>query len=180
MPPQQRRECDQHFVAGLVAVGVVDLLEVVDVAHDQAARHPPLQVRLDVAGHDPVELGPVGNLRQRVARGLLVQRLNALLERDLARSIVQQHGRAVRHAALAVDRHQMRVDIDPLAGAAHDRQPPQRLHAGFDRLNHRAFVFAEQLRLFVAEVRPAPATNACARCWRRECPSAARPRGSRA
>ena len=47
-------------------------------------------VRPDELGQHAVELGPVGDLRERILGRQLVQALAALFERDLRRDVVQQ------------------------------------------------------------------------------------------
>ena len=81
-----------------MAVGVVDLLEAVEVAHHQAARDLLLLVGGDEHLVDAVELGPIGHLGQRVLGGLLVQALAALLQRGFRRGVVEQQDRPVRGA----------------------------------------------------------------------------------
>ena len=100
---------------------------------------------------EAVELGPVGDLRQRIAGRLFVQRLHALLERDLRRGVVHQDGHAVRNAVLAVDRQQVGIDIDLLAAATGDAQAAQGLGPAANRLDDRAFVVREQPVPLVAQ-----------------------------
>ena len=86
---QQVGQAFDHFVAGLMAVGVVDALEEIEVADDQAARNLLLPVGLDEELKYAVELGAIGDLRERIPRRLGVQALAALLERDFRGCVVE-------------------------------------------------------------------------------------------
>src|SRR5262249_17307429 len=44
---EQCSEDDEHLVASLMAKCVVDFLKVVDIAHDQAAGQPLIEMRVD-------------------------------------------------------------------------------------------------------------------------------------
>ena len=74
-----------------------------------------LLVVLHELGVDAVELGAVGDVGQRIARGLHVQRLHALFQIDLRRRVVQQQGRAVHHSVLADHRHRVHIHAQSFA-----------------------------------------------------------------
>jgi hypothetical protein len=60
------RERLEHAVAGLVAVGVVEPLEVVEVDHDERERAPVAARPRDLLRELAVEVAPVGEPRERV------------------------------------------------------------------------------------------------------------------
>ena len=90
---QQRGQALDHVVARLMAVVVVDQLEAVEVAHQQAARDLLLLVGGDEHGVNAVEFRPIGHLGQRILRGLFVQALAALFQRSFGRGVVEQQDR---------------------------------------------------------------------------------------
>jgi Amt family ammonium transporter len=163
---QQGCKVDEHFVTGLMAEGVVHLFEMVDVADDQAARQIPLHVIGNSHREEAIELGAVGNLREWVASGSFMQRLDALFERDLRRGVVHQHRSAERHAIFAVHRDHMRVDFHHGLVAAGDREAFECLSTLTNGLNDGAIVFFDQLVAVVAqtEERRRPVLVFDARC----------------
>ncbi len=155
---QQGCEVHEHFVTGLVAEVVVHLFEMVDVADDQAARQIPFHVIGNGHREEAVELGAVGDLRERIAGRSFVQRLHALFEGDGRRSVVHENGSTKRHAVFAVHRYDLSIDFDDRLIAAGDRKALERLAALANGLDDRAVVFFEQLVTIVtqAEQRRAP------------------------
>jgi hypothetical protein len=71
-----------------VSVNIIDLLEVVQVADDQAARQSLLLVLGDKDGQDTVELGPIGKLCQRVQSRPGLEPKTLGFQGDLRRGIV--------------------------------------------------------------------------------------------
>ena len=65
----------QHQIARIVPERVVESLEVVQVEHREAERGIPAQGAMQLAGEGVLEVAPVEQSRQRIARGLLVQLL---------------------------------------------------------------------------------------------------------
>ena len=70
----------EHQVAGRVAVGVVDALEVVDVDHQHQRRLAGAGDAVDLAGQRQLELAPVGQAGQRVAARQLAQAVDHRLQ----------------------------------------------------------------------------------------------------
>ena len=134
---------------------VVDVLEVIDVGHDQAAGQVRLLVGGDEIDQHAVELGAVGDLRERILGDLQVQGLAAFFERGFARGVVQQHRRALHHAVAAADGDRVQVDRDVAALAAHDVHAADRLDAGLDRAGDRAFVVGDAGLVVVVHVEQA-------------------------
>ena len=93
----------------LVTVGVVDALEVIDVAHDQAARLTSLLMGFDEQGQHTVELRTIGDLGHGVFGHLGVQGFALLFERCLGLSIVQQNRRALHFAIRGMNGNRMQV-----------------------------------------------------------------------
>ena len=105
---QHRRQVLEDFVARLVAVGIVDALEMVEIDQHQAQRVPLALAVRQIAVHGGIEIAPVVETGQRVAVGLLaeprlqgvdfielaVQRLLAVAQ--LRPRFVQLDGAAVR------------------------------------------------------------------------------------
>ena len=152
---QERGEGNDRGVAGLVAELVVDVLEVVDVRHDQAAGQVRFLMRGDEVDQHPVELGAVGDLRERILRDLQMQGLAAFFQGRFARGVVQQHGRALHHAVAAADGDRVEVDRDVPAVAAHDVDAADRLDAGLDRAGDRALIVRNAALVVVVHVEQA-------------------------
>ena len=115
------------------------------------------EVRLDEQLVQPVEFGPVGHLGQRILRGPLVQGLALLLERGLARGVVQQH-RGAAHRAVGTD-HGHRVHVDghglllrlaPAGGAATARRWPARTPPGIRSWSSRS-CFSSRMPISVGD-----------------------------
>ena len=144
-------EAFDDFVAGRVAVGVVDVLEVIEIADDERAGELAFDVDGDEHGVDAVELGAVGQLGERVAGGLLVEAVAAFFERGLGRRRRARGGwrrgccRRSRRRGCCGCR---RSDRGP--AIAHD-QAAERLHAAFDGEGDRALVVGQRAAVLVAE-----------------------------
>ena len=128
---------------------------MVEVAHDQAARQVRFLVGRDEVVEHPVELGPIGHLRHRILGHLGVQRLALFFERRFRRNVVQQHGRAVDRAVVAADRNRVQIDRHVPALPAHDAHAAEPLHAGRNRVGHRAIFVRDPLLAAVAHVHQA-------------------------
>ena len=94
----------QHRVTGLVPVGVVDLLEVVDVEHEQADRRGQALRPRHLSLERLVEQPPVGEAGERVAGGqalvLTEQAGVAERERGVHRRLGQRPHRRGRDAGV--------------------------------------------------------------------------------
>ena len=77
---QRLRHRLQHQVAGRVAVGVVDLLEVIDVDHQHQRRLAGPRDAVDLAGQRELELAPVRQAGERVAARELAQPVDHCLQ----------------------------------------------------------------------------------------------------
>ncbi len=73
LEPQDRGQIGDGVVAGGVAVEVVDLLEAVQVQHDQPVASPAQRLLLDRQGQGAFHHPAVGNVGQRVQRGQFLQ-----------------------------------------------------------------------------------------------------------
>lgn len=103
-----RSKCGQHHVADAVSPGVVDVLEVVDIAEQDANVGPGRPWLLQRDFEPPDGLGPVGQAGQRVEAG---QSFQTLLGFDLIIGEAQRGDHAVG-LAVGVD-IRLRVPIDP-------------------------------------------------------------------
>lgn len=68
------RSFDQYLIANQVPVGVIDVLEAVDVVHDQCQRRLIAFAACDLGRAQRIEFLAVVQTRQRIAVGLLLQR----------------------------------------------------------------------------------------------------------
>jgi len=114
---QHAADLAQHLVTGLVAAGVVDELELVQVHEEQGALAPH-GARLAEQGFQPaLELAPVHQAGERIVAGLPGQLFHIVL---LARHVVQhQHG--ARGPALVADRGTHQLDGHQALVGAHHR-----------------------------------------------------------
>ena len=149
---QQRCQGLDRFVARLVAVVVVHLLEPVQVADHQAARDLLLLVVLDEGVVHAVELGPVGHLGKRVFGRFFVQGLAALFQRSLRRGVVQDHDRAERRSVVGHDGDGVAVNGNQLLVAAADSKPSERLHSGENCTGDGTILGGQGVALFVMDL----------------------------
>ena len=95
---EQRAQLSQHAVAGEVADGVVDPLEMVDVEQQQRERRVVAPRPVDLGGQPVEQRAPVENARQRIGRR---QRLEPPIVGARAlqglRAADDRHGRAEHH-----------------------------------------------------------------------------------
>ena len=128
-----RPTCDQHLVALLVAVDVVDLLEVVDVHHHQAQRAVEAPRALDLAVERGVQLADVREPGQLVGDRLALDGLVEVrvLDRDarLAGEVLEQLALLAGELRGPRDRHQRDVRRGRRRGGP-GSAPPARARPG--------------------------------------------------
>src|SRR3546814_9055257 len=78
-------QLDEELVAALVAEGVVDRLEAIDVEEQQRRARAVVTTALYRRGYALHQEGPVGELGERVVEGLPLQSLGGLVDALLAR-----------------------------------------------------------------------------------------------
>ncbi len=134
---REQRQALQRDVAGRVAIAVVDLLEMVDVDHDDAERHRMAAI-VDIERRFIKRMPAIiragqligdGQLAQRVLRTLLVgDVLHQHLHHRIAgpRQAARNHLHQPRRASADLDH---RLDLEHLL-FGRERRPQLRLHHG--------------------------------------------------
>src|SRR3546814_12203437 len=98
--PEDLRNEPQDHVARLMAIGVVEFLEMIDVHHDEGQRRVVARRLHRRTPQYDVELLAIGDAGQRVGQRLLAPDLAILAQRIHLRGGIQQPGLAqTRHAA---------------------------------------------------------------------------------
>ena len=146
-PPQQARDGDQELVAGVVAEGVVDLLEVVEVEQEERSGGAVATAEVEVALELVLEAPAVGEAGQHVVVHQVGQPVEVASpvgdvhdvdHDDLAHAPVADDGAAERHAhVVAAGVAQRALQVEALAGAREqaaqvvlDPALPRRLEVG--------------------------------------------------
>ncbi len=107
---EQLREAFNGFVAGEMAVSIVDCFEMIEIANDEAEWEPALAVGFEKQGVGAIEFRAVGQLREGIADGFFIQMVAAFFERGLVGGVVHQQGDALRGAIGADDGNDVQID----------------------------------------------------------------------
>ena len=163
--PQQFGHRDDQLVTGAVAEGVVDLLEVVEVHHQQRSAGAVPLAQVEVALELLIEAAPVREPGQRVVLGQVCQ---LRLEAPTLGHVDRIEQQLVGYAVPVVHDDALERHVDPVAVAVLDprlgRDPPRRARDDLaDEPSHLGRLRAERERVVADEVVADPAGQV-ARC----------------